>query len=158
MIYLTILLVDGQFQRLNGTAAALLSNFLGAFIILPYFALRRSEKAKEFRPNIFVRIFESKITSTLLLIATLGLFGYGLAWGNLQAFLHDFRTSLFIHVMTIDFCVLSLIFPFLIEDDLKRRSTSPDQEWPSNFRLCFIPMFGPLLYFLRRDRLRKLKA
>ena len=155
MIYLTILLVDGQYQKLNGTLAALLANVLGALIILPYFALRRSEKAKEYRMNIFIRMFEWKITPILLMITTIGVICYGLLFGNSNVFMHEFQTNWFIHCMTLDFFILSFIFPFLIEDDLKRRQMFDNKQWTFYFRLCFIPMIGPSIYFYRRKSLKQ---
>lgn len=158
MIYLTILLIDGQHQRLNGVLAALLSNCFGAWIILPYFALRRSEKSKEFQQNIFIRIFESKITSVLLMITAIGLLGFALIFGQFNVFIHEFQTNWFIHIMTIDFFVLSFIFPFLLKDDLKRREIFDQNQWISYFSLCFLPLFGPLIYFYRRRPLKQAKA
>lgn len=157
MIYLTVLLVDGQYQKLNGTLAALLSNLLGAWIILPYFGLRRSEKVKEFRVNIFVRIFESKITTALLFMTTISLLGYALLYGDFRIFIHEFRTNWFIHSMTIDFFILSAIFPFLIEDDLKRRQVFDKQQHSFYFRLAFMPLIGPLIYLYRRPSLKPVK-
>lgn len=157
MTYLTVLLVDGQYQKLNGTLSALLSNLFGAWIILPYFGLRRSEKAKEFRMNIFIRIFESKITTALLIMVTIGLIGFALVYGDFRVFIHEFRTNWFIHSMTIDFFILSAIFPFLIEDDLKRRQVFDKHQYSSYFRLAFMPLIGPLIYLFRRSPLSLVK-
>ena len=49
------------------------------------------------------------------------------------------------HSMTIDFVILSLLFPFLIEDDLEQRRMFDQQQWTFDLRLCFIPLFGPLM-------------
>ena len=157
MVYLTILLIDGQNQRLNGTFSALLSNFLGAFIILPYFGLRRSEKCREYRLNIFIRIFESKMTSILLMITSIALICYALIFGHLSIFLHEFQTNRFIHVMTIDFFVLSFLFPFIIDDDLKRRQNFDKNSSSFYFRLGFLPLFGPLIYLCQRQPLKQSK-
>lgn len=156
MIYLTMLLVDGQYKKFNGTLSALLSNVLGALIILPYFALRRSDKAKEHRVNIFVRLFELKITPLLLLIITIGLICFALIYGHFQIFIHEFQRNWFIHCMTIDFFIFSFLFPFLIEDDLKRRRMFNQKQWTFYFRLGFIPLFGPLIYFLQRQPLKQI--
>ena len=157
MIYLTLLLVDGQYQKFNGVLSALLSNFLGALIILPYFALRRNDKAKEYRRNLFVRLFELKIIPILLLMITIGLICFALIYGHFGIFIHEFQRNWFIHCMTIDFFTLSILFPFLIEDDLKRRRMFDAKQWTFYFRLCFLPLFGPLFYFLRRQPLKQVK-
>jgi len=157
LIYLTVLLIDGQKQTLNGTLVALLSNFFGAWIVLPYFALRESEKSKTFKFHIFIRIFESKITTILLLIAAIGLLIYAFIFGDFTVFIHEFRTNWFIHIMTIDFFILSFIFRFLIKDDLERRQKIDDNQRNFYYRICSIPLFGPLIYFYQRPPLKQNK-
>ncbi|CAM4832683.1 unnamed protein product [Rotaria magnacalcarata] len=153
-VYMSVLLVDGQNQQLNGSLASLLAMALGGFILLPYFALRRSETTKQFRSNLFVRIFESKLVTILLMIAAIGFALYALKFGDIHAFLHEFRTHQFIHIMTIDFFVVSFLFPGLVEDDLKRRKITNN----NYFRICFLPLLGPLIYLYQRPPLEQKKS
>ena len=156
MIYLSILLIDGQNQRFNGTLAALLSNILGAFILLPYVALRRSDRSQQYRVNLFIRLFESKITTMFLIISSICLVTFALLYGDLRIFLEEFHGNHFIHVMTIDFFVLSFLFPFLIPDDRRRRDERSGSTSPK--LIYYIPLFGSLLYLYQRRALKQIKS
>lgn len=157
LVYMSVLLTDGQYQRLNGTLASILAVGLGGFILLPYFGLRRRENAQKFQSNLIVRIFESKVVSILLLTAAIGLLLFALKFGNMQAFLHEFRTHIFIHIMTIDFFVVSFLFPGLVEDDLKRRKIISNSQIQRYSHLCYLPLFGPLIYLFQRPPLEQKK-
>ena len=151
---MSLLLTDGQHQRLNGTVASLLSNLLGGFILLPYFALRQSSKAKTFRSNWCIRLFESKIVSILLMLITIALLAFAVAFGHWNIYLKEFNGNHFIHVMTIDFCIVSLLFPFLVDDDLKRRQSSSNSQSRRYTALSFLPVIGPLIYLYQRPPLK----
>ncbi|CAF3294638.1 unnamed protein product [Rotaria sp. Silwood2] len=157
LVYMSILLVDGQNQRLNGTLASLLAMALGGFILLPYFALRRDDNTRKFKLNLFIRIFESKLIPILLMISTVGLIFFAGSLGDFHVFLHEFCTHQFIHIMTIDFFVVSFLFPCLIADDLERRRMTQNNQFQFYFCLCFIPLIGPLIYLYKRQPLQQIK-
>jgi hypothetical protein len=150
---MSILLLDGQNQRFHGALASILAIFLGGFILLPYFGLRRTEKGKTLRLNVFIRLFESKLTSVTLMLVSAGLITSALILGDRRAFVDEFLTNRFIHIMTIDFFVVSFLFPFLVEDDLRRRATSTSDDRVQSVALCFVPLIGPLIYLYRRRAL-----
>jgi len=52
--------------------------------------------------------------------------------------------------MTLDFCLLILLFPALLQDDLKRRQLANSNVFNM---LIWIPFVGPLLYFSLRPSL-----
>ena len=151
---MSLLLTDGQNQPLNGTAASLLSMMLGGFILLPYFALRQSSKARKFQVNWCVRLFESKVVSVLLMLMTLALLVFAFAFGHWNNYRKEFNGNRFIHVMTIDFCIVSLLFPFLVDDDLKRRRASSNGQPRLDMALCFLPLVGPLFHLFKRQPLK----
>ncbi|MFM6753181.1 MAG: DUF2834 domain-containing protein, partial [Dolichospermum sp.] len=66
--------------------------------------------------------------------------------GNWNNFLQQWQNNRFIHVMSLDFIMLSLLFPTLLGDDMTRRG------WENNqlFWLFVIPLFGPLIYLCVR--------
>jgi hypothetical protein len=66
-----------------------------------------------------------------------GIICFNLRW--LWPFFHGFRTNRFIHIMSIDFIVVSWLFPFLIPDDLKRRKMITNHEFQVYFPLWFLP-------------------
>jgi hypothetical protein len=154
LVYACILLADGQNQPFNGGLAVLLSNLFGGFVLLPYFALRRSPNPAKFKLNFPVRVFDSKATYVLLIMGTISLLLFASIFGDFRLFLREFRTNRFIHIMSIDFFVVSWLFPFLVTDDLKRRKMISKSDFQLYFYLCFIPLIGPLLYLYKRKPLK----
>jgi hypothetical protein len=152
-----ILLVDGQNQPLNGGLASLLSMVFGGFVLLPYCALRRGPNAAKYKWNFLIRLFDSKAICIFLILATIALVLFALIFGDFGLLLHEFRTNRFIHIMSIDFFVVSWLFPFLIPDDLKRRKMITNHEFQVYFPLCFLPLIGPLIYLYRRKPLKQIK-
>jgi hypothetical protein len=152
-----ILLVDGQNQPLNGGLAALLSMVLGGFVLVPYCALRRNPNPAKYKWNFLVRLFDSKAICVFLILATISLLLFATIFGDFHLFIHEFRTDRFIHIMSIDFFVVSWSFPFLIPDDLKRRKMVTNHKFQAYFPLCFLPLIGPLIYLYRRKPLKQIK-
>jgi hypothetical protein len=157
LIYTCILLVDGQNQLFNGGLASLLSMVFGGFVLLPYCALRRSPNSAKYKWNFLVRFFDSKTICVLLILSTISLLLFALVFGDFHVFIHEFCTNRFIHIMSIDFFVVSWLFPCLIPDDLKRRKMITNYEFQANFPLCFLPLIGPLIYLYRRKPLEPIK-
>ena len=157
LVYTCILLVDGQNQRFNGGVASLLSMVLGGFVLLPYCALRRSSNSAKYKLNFLVRVFDSQTISVLLILTTISLVLFATIFGDFHLFIHAFQTNRFIHIMSIDFFVVSWLFPYLIPDDLKRRKMITNQEFQTYFPLCFLPLIGPLIYLYRRKPLTQIK-
>ncbi|CAF1406440.1 unnamed protein product, partial [Didymodactylos carnosus] len=120
LIYSCILFVDGQTQSIHGGLISLLSMALGGFVLLPYFAIRYPHPQFKGPLTNMIRFFESKLVSFTLTLLTIGLFIYALFYGNFQNFVYEFFTQRFINIMSIDFCIISLLFPILIRDDLSR--------------------------------------
>lgn len=153
-VYACVLLVDGQNQPFNGGLAALLSNALGGFVLLPYCALRRNHNGTKIQQNFLIRIFESKILPALLMVVTIGLLLFAAVFGDFRLFLHEFHTNRLVHIMSIDFLIISCLFPFLVTDDLKRRKATPRNDFQRYFYLCFIPLIGPIVYLYKRKSLK----
>ncbi|AFZ46413.1 hypothetical protein Cyast_0433 [Cyanobacterium stanieri PCC 7202] len=149
MIYACLLLIDGRGQKLMVTPFMVGSFFLGAFSLLPYFALRESNTTFTGEKTIFIKIVESKLTAIALIIGTTILVVSAIKDGNVHDFIYQWQNSKFIHVMSLDFCLLCLLFPVLIKDDLARRNIN-------NLILraiAFIPLFGTLIYMILRPSL-----
>jgi hypothetical protein len=90
------------------------------------------------------------LTGIVLTIAAAILVAYGVQNGDWGNFVQQWQTSRFIHVMSLDFCLLSLLFPALLADDMARRSwKNPQIFW----LISFIPLFGPLFYLCIRPPL-----
>lgn len=147
MIYTCMLLIDGRDQKIPAWPFALGSWALGAFALLPYLALRQQNSIFSGKKNILIKLLDSRLTGLVLTIATLFLLGSGLINGNWPDFLQQWQTSRFIHVMSWDFCLLSLLFPALLGDDLARRGiANPIIFWA----VALVPLLGPLVYMACR--------
>ena len=157
LLYGSVLLADGHGQIRKAWPFLLGSFALGAFSLLPYLALRQpcpgwdpagsTTKGPSLRG---VKIFESKILGALVLVGVVVFLGYGLFWGDWANFVAQWQSSRFIHVMSLDFCCLSLLFPALLGDDLARRGvTNPIAFWT----IAALPLLGPALYWLVRPPL-----
>lgn len=150
MIYSCLLFIDGKGQKIPAWPFATFSFGVGAFALLPYLALREPNPEFTGKRNAFIKVLDSRLTGVALTIGTVVLVAYGLGngdWGNL---IHQWQTSRFVHVMSLDFCLLCLLFPALLGDDMARRGlNNPQLFWLT----VLIPLFGPLIYLCVRTPL-----
>lgn len=149
VIYSAVLFIDGRGQKIPAWPFASASFAVGAFALLPYLALRNSNPQFAGKKNAFIKALDSRVTGIILTIAAAILVGYGLIAGNWGDFVQQWQNSRFIHVMSLDFCLLSLLFPALLGDDMARRGWKNDSIW----LIGFIPLFGPLFYLCVRPHL-----
>ncbi|MBD2567644.1 DUF2834 domain-containing protein [Anabaena lutea] len=149
LIYSTVLFIDGRGQKIRAWPFATASFAVGAFALLPYLALRGSNQEFIGKKNLFIKLLDSRINGILLTLGAGFLFAYALQgdWGN---FVQQWQTSRFIHVMSLDFCMLSLLFPALLGDDMTRRGWQHNQLF---WLFAMIPLFGPLIYLCVRPPL-----
>jgi hypothetical protein len=150
LIYLCIMIIDGRGQKIPAWLFALGSFGVGAFAVLPYLVLRDPNPEFSGDKNLLIKLLDSRITGLLLLIAASILLWLGLSNGDWQDFVNQWHQSRFINVMSLDFCLLSALFPVLVRDDLARRKITTINPL---FVICFIPLLGPLLYLCFRPSL-----
>ncbi len=153
LAYSAILFIDGRGQKIPAWLFASASFGLGAFALLPYLALRESNQQFVGKKNLFLKLLDSRVTGILLTLGAAFLVGYSLNgnWGN---FVQQFQTNRFIHVMSLDFCLLSLLFSTILGDDIARRGWQNSQLF---WLFAVIPLFGPLLYLCVRPTLEELE-
>ncbi|KAK7273457.1 hypothetical protein RIF29_14507 [Crotalaria pallida] len=134
----------------------ILSCFGGAYALLPYFVLWKpppppvEETELKTWPLNFV---ESKVTAMVSLAAGIALITYAsLAGGDVwKEFYQYFRESKFIHIMSIDFTLLSTFAPFWVYNDMTARKWFDKGSWL--LPISLIPFLGPGLYLLLRPSL-----
>ena len=152
MIYSCLIFIDGRGQKIPAWLFASASFGVGAFTLLPYLALREPNPKFPGRKNAFLAILDSRLTGVALAVGTAILVAYGVAQGDWGDFVHQWQTSRFIHVMSLDFCLLCLLFPALLGDDMARRDmNNPQLFW----LISLIPLFGPLMYLCMRLPLKE---
>jgi hypothetical protein len=145
-VYSAVVFFDGRGQKIPAWPFAIGSFALGAFMLLPYLALRSPNQKFVGEKNVFLKILDSRIFGLLLTIGTVVLFTSGLQ-GNWGDFGQQWQNSRFIHVMSLDFVMLSLLFPTLLGDDMTRRGWQNNQLF---WLFTIIPLFGPLIYLCVR--------
>lgn len=151
-IYSCVLFIDGQGQKIPAWPFATLSFGVGAFAILPYLAFRQPNPQFSGKKSGLIKVLDSGITGLLLTLGASILVGYGLTQGNWGDFIQQWQTSRFIHVMSLDFCLLSLLFPALLGDDMIRRGMKNSAIF---WGVSLVPLFGPLFYLITRIRLNE---
>ncbi|PQP80687.1 hypothetical protein C0Q44_25980 [Paenibacillus sp. PCH8] len=143
--------------RVRAWPFVLLSFGLGAFALLPYYAWSSSKNRGSGyerlhfgrqRESGFGRIAANKLTHIILLLLTLGTAFYAVTQGHPDVFMEAFKQSSFVHIMTIDFIILTLLSIVAIFRDAEASRRSP--VWVA---AGIVPIVGPLIYLLtlRRD-------
>lgn len=148
MMYGALLFTDGRGQKLPAWAFSTGSYFLGAFALLPYLVFRRDNPEFVGQKNWWLRWQDSKILGALTLVGLVTLFWFGLSQGDWADYGARFQSDRFIHVMSLDFCVLSLLFPTLLKNDLARRGLA-DKNWIF-WAIALTPPFGMAIYLTLR--------
>ncbi|QCT01052.1 hypothetical protein E6C60_0328 [Paenibacillus algicola] len=128
---------------------------LGAFALIPYYVLQGEERQSSFRKNRAPRWVQGLAGSGwflwLLIAGTLAVIGWGLTQGSMEAYQAAFQSSQFVHVMSLDFLVLTLLSVYGIYRDDQRKPYPSGISWMGLF-----PIVGLLLYlWLTRHRSRE---
>lgn len=151
LIYACVLLIDGKTQKLPAWPFVTASFAVGAFAILPYLALRQPHQPFTSEKSWLLKGLDSRITGVLIALGTLVLVTYGFTQGDWGDFARQWQTSRFIHVMSLDFCLLSLLFPTILGDDMAQRSLkNPAIFWA----VALLPLLGPVIYLSLRPPLK----
>lgn len=149
-MYGCFLFVDGRGQKIPAWIFATGTFFLGAFALLPYLIFRKENPTFTGKKDWFLKLQDSRILGIILLITILVLLIYGFSQGNWSDFIIQWKVDKFIHVMSLDFCLLSLLFPVLLKDDLKRRNIYSDSLF---WTISLIPLLGVAFYLCFRPSL-----
>ena len=154
MIYACLVLIDGAGRKLLAWPFVAASFGVGAFAVLPYLALRDRNPDFTARKSKLIAVLDSPWTGRLLSVGALALLSYGLLNGNLgdhwQDFVYQWKTSQFIHVMSLDFCMLCVIFAPLLADDMAKRDF---QNAAVFWTAVLVPLLGILFYLSVRPPL-----
>jgi hypothetical protein len=139
-------------RRVPAWPFVLFSFGLGAFALLPYYALsspfQKGVSSDHWpsaeRPKSGIsRVASHKLTHLILLILTLGSACYAMIQGNPERLAEAFNQSSFVHIMTIDFGVLTLLSTMAISRDARVNGRTTYWAWAG-----LLPIAGPLLYLL----------
>ena len=123
---------------------------LGAFLLLPYLILRQPNPAFTPPSSKLIALLDSRWLGISLLAGALGLMGYGIYAGDWTDFVNQWQSSRFIHVMSLDFCLLWLLVPSLLGDDMARRGLKNSRVFGL---VTAIPLVGLTAYLTFRPQL-----
>lgn len=141
-----ILLVTEDRASIPAWPFVLGSFVLGAFALFPYFIFHyESRKRKNRTSEKVYEILKGRTFPLVLFILSVGLVGYGVGYGSMIAYQEAFLESRFVHTMTIDFIMLTLLSLLgIAHHTYYHKGSSLKSYWP----LGFLPLLGPLIYIL----------
>ncbi|MEM6836425.1 MAG: DUF2834 domain-containing protein [Cyanobacteria bacterium P01_C01_bin.120] len=152
MAYACLALIDGHGQKPPAWPFVAGSFGLGAFLLLPYLVLRQPDPSFTPPKSKLLSIVDSRWLGLSLLAGSLALIVYGLYAGDWSDFVSQWQTNRFIHVMSLDFCLLWLLVPSLLGDDMARRGFKN----ASVFALVSaVPLVGLTAYLTLRPSLTR---
>jgi hypothetical protein len=152
LIYACLMVADDRTQNFRAWTYFVGSNFTGVICLLPYLIFRRSNQEFYGGRDRLLDILERRSTGVTLLVTTVMLISYALIAGDWADYIQLFQTKPFVHLISLDFCLMCLIFPIasLFDDDMGRRGIhNPSIFWA----VALVPLFGPLLYLCWRPSL-----
>lgn len=158
LVYCMLLIPSGRSSKGNVPAFPflILSFFLGAYALIPYFVLWRPPPPAIEEPELKrwpINFLDSKLTAGVIFAVGLGLIvNAGLATGdNWREYLQYFGGSRLIHATSLDFALLSTFAPFWVYNDMTVRKWTDKGFWL--VPLSVVPFLGPALYLLLRPSL-----
>lgn len=150
VIYSGLLLIDGRMQKAPAWLFASASFAVGAFALLPYLALREPNQSFSGKKTALIKLLDSRWLGIGVAVGAIALVVYGISQGDWSDFVQQWQTSRFIHVMSLDFCLLCLLFPALLGDDMVRRGL---QDGRIFWAVALVPLLGPAAYLALRPPL-----
>ncbi|MDZ8105269.1 MAG: DUF2834 domain-containing protein [Nostoc sp. DedQUE12a] len=152
MIYACLMFADGRMQNFRAWPYFIGSNFTGVICLLPYLIFRKSNQAFYGIKDKWLSLLERRSTGVSLLLITIVLLSYAAIAGNWEDYTQQFFHRAFVHLISLDFCLMCLIFPItsLFDDDMARRGIKDARIF---WAVALVPLFGPLIYLCLRPSL-----
>lgn len=153
MIYACLMFFDGRMQRIPAWPYFLAANGTGVIGLIPYLELRDRNQSFQGSKDKWLRQLDSRGMAILLSVITLALLTYAALRGDWSEFIQQWRSLPFVHLITLDFCLMCVVFPLtsLLDDDMARRGLENQFLF---WAVAFIPLFGPLAYLYLRPPLK----
>lgn len=151
LVYGAFILFDSKEQQVSPIPFLATSFGLGAFALLPYFALRQPDSKWDKQQGWLLKVLDSRIMAIICSCSILAFLVWGAINGDWSGFVTQWHSSQFVHIMTIDFCILSILLPFaILNDDMERRRVENKRLF---WVISFVPIFGSLIYWCVRPQL-----
>ncbi|MBW4428398.1 MAG: DUF2834 domain-containing protein [Nostoc desertorum CM1-VF14] len=152
MIYACLMFADGRMQNFRAWPYFIGSNFTGVICLLPYLIFRKPNQEFYGMKDKLLSSLDRRNTGVSLLVATVALLSYAVIAGNWEDYIQQFLHRPFVHLISLDFCLMCLIFPItsLLDDDMARREIKDKRIF---WAVALVPLFGPLVYLCLRPSL-----
>jgi hypothetical protein len=150
IVYACLMFIDERMQDISAWPSFLASNGSGVIGLIPYLLLRESNQAFSGQKDFWLERLDSRQTGIVLSLITVGLFAYAMLAGDWGDFVRQWHSSRFIHLMSWDFCLMWLVFPSLLGDDMARRGL---QDYRIFWAVALVPLLGALAYLCLRPPL-----
>ncbi|MBD1905785.1 DUF2834 domain-containing protein [Funiculus sociatus GB2-A5] len=152
MIYACLMFADGRMQNFRVWPYFIGSNGIGVICLIPYLILRKSNQDFDSKKDYLLKILDSRLTGIFLFLSTICLLSYAIVAGNWADYIQQFQTRTFVHLISLDFCLMCLTFPLtsLFDDDMARRDLKDSRIF---WAVALVPLFGPLSYICLRPSL-----
>jgi hypothetical protein len=150
LIHSCLLFFDGRMQKIPAWPFVLASVGTGVIGLLPYFALREPNQEFSGSKDTWLKLLDSRWTGVILSLNAIALIAYGLMFGDWGNFVEQFQTSKFINGMSLAVCLLVLLLPALLGDDMARRGVKNSSLF---WVVTLLPLVGPLVYLCIRPPL-----
>ncbi|MBD1831599.1 DUF2834 domain-containing protein [Cyanobacteria bacterium FACHB-472] len=152
MIYACLMFADGKMQNFRVWPYFIGSNGIGVICLIPYLILRKSNQDFDSRKDYLLKILDYRLTGIFLVLITVGLLAYAIMAGDWANYIQQFQTRTFVHLISLDFCLMCLTFPLtsLFDDDMARRGL---KDYRIFWAVALVPLFGPLTYLCLRPSL-----
>ena len=157
MIYGCLMFADGRMQNFRAWPYFIGSMFTGVICILPYLIWRQPNQEFYGQKDEWLRFFERRSTGVILLVCAIALFAYAFLTGDWNDYVDQFQTKQFVHLISLDFCLMGLILPLtsLFENDMARRGLKDSRIF---WAVALLPLFGPLIYLCLRPPLAEART
>ncbi len=150
MIYAALLFIDERMQDISAWPSFLASNGSGVIGLLPYLILRQPNQEFSGQKDIWLKILDSRAFGVFLSLTTVGLFAYAILAGDWADFIRQWHTNHFVHLITLDFFLMCLLFPSILGDDMARRGLRDSRIF---WAVALVPLLGALAYLCLRPPL-----
>ncbi|MEM6423732.1 MAG: DUF2834 domain-containing protein [Cyanobacteria bacterium P01_D01_bin.128] len=150
LVYACLALEDGHGQRAVAWPFVVGSFGLGAFLLLPYLIWRSPNPVFTGEQSGLLKLLDSRVLGVALTLGAGALMAYGLTAGDWADFVAQWQTSRFIHVMSLDFCLLWGLVPTLLGDDMARRGIGNRGVF---WLVSLVPLLGAAGYLALRPPL-----
>ncbi len=147
LIYASLMFTDSRMQDIPAWPSFIASNGSGVIGMMPYLILRKPSSEFSGQKDIWLKFLDSRTFGVLLSLSTVGLLAYAILVGDWRDYIAQWHTSRFIYLMSLDFCLLHLVFPSLLGDDMARRGLRDSRIF---WAVALVPLFGPLAYLCLR--------